>query len=148
MPQTGGQYPPRPMPQQQPSGYQSNPGYPGSWNQPTGGWHAAQPPYGPASQTVTATPPAVDGTRKRRSGALVAAALVLALGAGLGGGYLGADLRQGANGTAITASSISHALTQSAAPTSHRRRRQRPVRRRGRAAERRLRGRHLLDLRR
>ena len=116
MPQGGGSYPPRPMPQQQPSGYQPNPGYPGSWNQQPTGWHAPQQHYGP--QTITAAPAAVDGRRKRRSGALVAGALVLALGAGLGGGYLGADLRQGTNGTAITASNISHALTQTSAPAS------------------------------
>ncbi|MEO5833975.1 MAG: trypsin-like peptidase domain-containing protein [Nakamurella sp.] len=117
MPQTGGgQYAPRPMPQQQPSGFQPHPGYPGSWN--GNGWQPGQHPYNGSSQTVTATPPAVAGTHRRRSGALVAGALVLALGAGLGGGYLGADLRQTNSGTALTASSVSRTLTQSAAPTT------------------------------
>jgi putative serine protease PepD len=118
MPQTGGPYPPRPMPQQQPSGYQPLPSYTGGWNQQSG-WHAGPPPFGQhGPQTLTATPAAVDGKRKRRSGVLVAGALVLALGAGLGGGYLGADLRQSIDGGAITASTISHALTQTNAPAT------------------------------
>ncbi len=41
--------------------------------------------------------------------------MVLALGAGLGGGYLGADLRQSGSATALTATNISHALTQTTA---------------------------------
>ncbi len=118
MPQTGGHYTPRPMPQQQPGGYPHQPtqaSYTGGWQQHAG-WHTGQQSFGP--QTVTAAPAPVDGARKRRSGVLVAAALVLALGAGVGGGYLGADLRGTSASSGFTASSISHALTQTNAPST------------------------------
>ena len=116
---------PVPMPPLQPGaayprmqnvGYE-NPAYARDW-QPATGWGVVppqQPPIPPALAGAGSGAANPQPGRVRRTTALVATSVVLALAAGFGGGFLGAQLQNGSSGTAATTTA---ALTQQARSAS------------------------------
>ncbi len=93
------------------SGYRSHPGATAGWTTQPAAWSTPQSTYQPNSNVHTVTPdPLGRPGRGRRSAAIIGAAVLLALAAGLGGGFLGARLEN--SGTASTVAAADLPLTQ------------------------------------
>ncbi len=110
---SGGVYRPPPMPYRLDAGEQAGDRQ-GGQNQGTTTYSNAD--WGQAWQVGAVQAPAVAPAdrpvRGRRTAALVAATVVLALGAGIGGGWLGADLHQRNTSTGASVASSDRSLTQ------------------------------------